>query len=85
MFYLITPHGQLPHPIESGVDPFPVRNTLVSRGYETMDDLRWNEGLMPCVDCGGRIWPQFSCREELMREQICHACWCRRKSLWRAA
>lgn len=85
MLYLISPHGSIPRIIESAVDPFPIRDALVSIGYETREELFWREGLTECVDCHERIWPRFSCEAELKAAQICHTCWIKRKRERRAA
>lgn len=85
MLYLITRPGQLPHPEQHDFDPFPIRDTLVSIGYATREELFWREGLTECVDCHGPIWPRFSCEAELKAAQVCHVCLVKRKSLRRAA
>lgn len=83
--YLISPHGSIPRIEEHAEDPFPIRDTLVSIGYATREELFWREGLTQCVDCKGRIWPKFACEAELKALQVCHVCWCKRKAARKAA
>lgn len=85
MLYLISPHGSIPRIEEHAEDPFPIRDTLVSIGYATREELFWREGLTPCSDCEGPIWPRFSCEAELKALQVCHVCLLKRMSLRRAA
>lgn len=79
MLYLITRRHDIPRIEEHAADPFPMRNALVSVGYETRDELFWREGLTPCTACGGRIWPRFSCEAELKAAQVCHVCYLKMK------
>lgn len=85
MLYLITRPHDIPRIEEHAADPFPLRDTLVSIGYETREQLLWSEGLTMCVDCQGRIWAKFSCEAELKAAQICNTCRIRRTFRRRAA